>query len=122
MATVDSVPAGQYGKEALESLGLWSSIEANVAQSDNVRAALALVAAGEAPYGIVYASDAIADDESGDKVTVVGTFPGDSHKPIVYPAATLASSAKPEAQAFLDALSSDAAAAVFTAQGFTVLK
>lgn len=122
MATVDSVPAGQYGKEALESLGLWSSIAANVAQSDNVRAALALVAAGEAPYGIVYASDAIADDESGDKVSVVGTFPSDSHRPIVYPAATLASSAKPEAQAFLDALSTDAAAAVFVAQGFTVLK
>ncbi|MES2433540.1 MAG: molybdate ABC transporter substrate-binding protein [Pseudomonadota bacterium] len=122
MGTVDSVPAGQYGKEALESLGLWVSVEANVAQSDNVRAALALVAAGEAPYGIVYGSDAIADDESGDKVTVVGTFPADSHKPIVYPAATLASSAKPEAQAFLDALSSDTSAAVFTAQGFTVLK
>lgn len=122
MATVGSVPAGQYGKEALENLGLWASVEANVAQSDNVRAALALVAAGEAPYGIVYASDAIADDAAGDKVTVVGSFPGDSHKPIVYPAATLASSAKPEAQAFLDALSSDASAAVFTAQGFTVLK
>lgn len=122
MATVDSVPAGQYGKEALASLGLWSAVEANVAQSDNVRAALALVAAGEAPYGIVYASDAIADDEAGDKVTVVGTFPSDSHKPIVYPAAVLASSTKPAAQSFLEALSSDANAAVFTAQGFTVLK
>jgi molybdate transport system substrate-binding protein len=122
MGTVDSVPAGQYGKEALESLGLWSSIEANVAQSDNVRAALAMVAAGEAPYGIVYASDAVADDEAGDKVTVVGSFPADSHKPIVYPAAITASSSKPEAQAFLDALSTEASAAVFTAQGFTVLK
>lgn len=122
MATVDSVPAGQYGKEALESLGVWQAVEGNVAQSENVRAALALVATGEAPFGIVYASDAVADDESGDKVTVVGTFPDDSHKPIVYPAAVLASSAKPEAQSFLDALSSDAASAVFTAQGFTVLK
>lgn len=122
MATVDSVPAGEYGKEALKSLGLWPSIEANVAQSDNVRAALALVATGEAPYGIVYASDAIADDESGDKVGVIGTFPSDSHKPIVYPAAVLASSTKPAAQSFLEALSSDASAAVFTAQGFTVLK
>ncbi len=122
MATVDSVPAGQYGKEALESLGLWSSVEANVAQSDNVRAALALVVTGEAPYGIVYASDAIADDESGDKVTVVGSFPTDSHSPIVYPAATLASSTKLAAQVFLDALSSDSSAAVFKAQGFTVLK
>ena len=122
MAGVESVPAGQYGKQALESLGLWASIKANVAQSDNVRAALALVAAGEAPYGIVYASDAIADDESGDKVSVVGSFPSDSHQPIVYPAAVLASSTKPAAQSFLDALSSDASAAVFTAQGFTVLK
>ena len=122
MATVDSVPAGQYGKEALESLGLWPSVEANVAQSDNVRAALALVAAGEAPYGIVYASDAIADDANGDKVTVVGTFPAHSHSPIVYSAATLDSNSKPAAQDFLDALSSESSAAVFTAQGFTVLK
>ena len=122
MGTVDSVPAGQYGKEALESLGVWSAVEGNVAQSENVRAALALVATGEAPYGIVYASDAIADDQSGDKVTVVGTFPDDSHKPIVYPAAVVASSSKAEAQGFLDALSSDAASVVFTAQGFKVLK
>jgi molybdate transport system substrate-binding protein len=122
MALVDSVPAGQYGKEALQSLGVWATVEANVAQSENVRAALALVATGEAPYGIVYASDAIADDAAGDKVTVVGTFPADSHKPIVYPAAVLAASAKPEAAAFLDALSSESAAAIFTGQGFVVLK
>ncbi|OYU39638.1 MAG: molybdate ABC transporter substrate-binding protein [Pseudorhodobacter sp. PARRP1] len=122
MGTVESVPAGQYGKEALENLGLWASVEANVAQSDNVRAALAMVAAGEAPYGIVYASDAIADDQAGDKVTVVGAFPADSHKPIVYPAAVTASSTTPAAQTFLDALSSQSAADVFTAQGFTVLK
>jgi molybdate transport system substrate-binding protein len=122
MALVDSVPAGQYGKEALENLGVWSTVEANVAQSENVRAALALVVTGEAPYGIVYKSDAIADDEAGDKVTVVGTFPADSHKAIVYPAAVLAASSKPEAQAFLDSLSSDAASAVFEGQGFIVLK
>ena len=82
---MESVPAGQYGKEALESLGLWASVEANVAQSENVRAALALVATGEAPFGVVYASDAVADAESGDRVSVVGTFPADSHKAIVYP-------------------------------------
>ena len=81
-----------------------------------------MVAAGEAPYGIVYASDAIADDQAGDKVTVVGAFPADSHKPIVYPAAVTASSTTPAAQTFLDALSSQSAADVFTAQGFTVLK
>lgn len=122
MGNVDSVPAGQYGKEALENLGLWASIEASVAQSDNVRAAMALVATGEAPYGIVYTSDAIADDEGGDRVSVSGTFPANSHTAIVYPAVLLASSTKPEAQAFLDALTSDAAQAVFTAQGFTLLK
>lgn len=117
MATVDSVPAGQYGKEALVNLGVWDAVEPKVAQSDNVRAALSLVATGEAPYGIVYASDAVAED----KVTVVATFPDDSHKPIIYPAAIMAT-AKPEAQAFLDDLSTDAAAAIFDAQGFIVLK
>ncbi len=118
MAAVDSVPAGQYGKEALTTLGVWDAVEPKVAQSENVRAALALVAMGEAPFGIVYGSDAIAED----RVSVVGTFPADSHSPILYPAAVMASSAKPAAQAFLDDLSTDAAAAIFTAQGFTVLK
>lgn len=122
MAMVDSVPAGQYGKESLQSLGLWASVEAQVAQSENVRAAMALVAAGEAPFGIVYASDAIADDDGDNKVSVVGTFPADSHKPIIYPAVELASSTKPEAKAFLEALSSDSARVIFEAQGFTVLK
>jgi molybdate transport system substrate-binding protein len=122
MGNVDSVPAGQYGKEALENLGLWASVATNVVQSENVRAAMALVATGEAPYGIVYASDAVADDESGNKVSIAGSFPENSHKPIIYPAAVLATSTKPEAQAFLDALTSDAAQAVFTAQGFTLLK
>ena len=118
MGMIDSVPAGQYGKQALDSLGLWPSVAANVAQTENVRAALQLVTSGEAPYGIVYASDAVA---AADKVTVVGTFPEDSHKPIVYPAA-LTATAQPQAQALLDALSTDAAQAVFAAQGFTVLQ
>ncbi|PZR00963.1 MAG: molybdate ABC transporter substrate-binding protein [Cereibacter sphaeroides] len=122
MAMVDSVPAGQYGKEALENLGVWASVEPHVAQSENVRAALQLVTTGEAPYGIVYASDAISDDEAGDQVAVVGTFPADSHKPIIYPAAVLASSAKPASEAFLTALSSDAAKKVFEGQGFEILK
>lgn len=118
MAMVDAVPAGQYGKASLESLGLWSSVEGSVAQSENVRAALALVSSGEAPYGVVYASDAVAEDE----VSVVGTFPDDSHKPIIYPAALL-SGAKDEAdKAFFAALSSEASDATFTAEGFAVLK
>lgn len=118
MGMVDSVPAGQYGKEALTTLGAWDAVEPKVAQTENVRAALKLVESGEATYGIVYASDAVGDD----KVTVVGTFPQDSHTPIVYPAAVMVASTTREAQAFLDDLSSDAAAAVFTAQGFIVLK
>ena len=116
MGMVDSVPAGQYGKEALTNLGAWDAVEPKVAQTENVRAALKLVDTGEAAFGIVYASDAKSDD----KVAVVGTFPDDSHKPIIYPAA-LMTSAKPEAQAFLDDLTSDAAKAIFTAQGFIVL-
>ena len=116
MALVDSVPAGQYGKEALISLNLWPEVEAQVAQADNVRAALKLVATGEAPYGIVYGSDAVA--EPG--VSVVATFPEDSHKPITYPAAVTSSADTPQAAAFLDSLSQEPAKAIFEAQGFTV--
>ncbi|MCA0274054.1 MAG: molybdate ABC transporter substrate-binding protein [Proteobacteria bacterium] len=118
MAMVDSGPAGQYGKASLESLGLWSSVEGSVAQSENVRAALALVSSGEAPYGVVYASDAAADDN----VLVIGTFPDDSHKPIVYPAALLTVAQDEADKAFFAALSSKASDATFTAEGFAVLK
>ena len=117
MGMVDSVPAGQYGKASLESLGVWGAVEGSVAQSENVRAALALVVSGEAPYGIVYASDAVS--EPG--VTVVGTFPEDSHKPITYPAALLTGAADAADKAFFEALSDDAADAKFAAQGFAVL-
>ena len=117
MALVDSVPAGVYGKAALMSLGLWDAVAPKVAQVDNVRAALALVAAGEAPMGIVYRTDAAAEDG----VTVIGTFPPDSHPAIVYPAAVTAESAAPEeAAAFLDYLGGDAARAAFAAQDFLV--
>jgi molybdate transport system substrate-binding protein len=117
MAMVEAVPAGQYGKAALESLGIWASVEGSVAQSENVRAALALVSAGEAPFGIVYASDAVADDN----VTVVGRFPAESHAPIVYPAALLTEAADAADRAFLEALSGDGADAIFAAQGFAIL-
>lgn len=117
MAMVDSVPAGQYGREALTALGLWDSVKASVVQSENVRAALQFVALGEAPLGVVYLSDAIADQ---DAVSIVATFPETSHRPIIYPAA-LTTLASPEAAAFLDFLSSPAAQALFVAQGFTVL-
>lgn len=117
MALVDSVPAGVYGKAALTSLGLWDSVEPLVAQADNVRAALAFVAQNEAPYGIVYATDAVVQDN----VTIVGTFPAGSHEPITYPAAITAQATSAQAQAFLDYLSTDAARAIWEQYGFTVL-
>lgn len=117
MAMVDAVPAGQYGRAALENLGVWAAVATRVAQSENVRAALALVSSGEAPYGIVYATDAAADDN----VTVVGTFPEGSHPPIVYPVALLTGAADDADRAFLQALSSDGAGARFAEQGFVLL-
>ena len=115
---VDSVPAGRYARAALEKLGAWPAVEEKLAQSDNVRAALALVSQGEAPLGIVYGSDAASDPE----VKVVGTFPKASHPPIIYPAALVkADPAKPEATAFLAFLQGDEAAAAFRKAGFTVL-
>jgi molybdate transport system substrate-binding protein len=117
MALVDAVPAGIYGKAALESLGVWSDVAPKVVQTDNVRAALALVALGEASFGIVYATDAAAEDA----VTVVGTFPADSHPPIIYPAAALADRDGPAQAAFLDYLRGADARLAFERQGFTVL-
>lgn len=117
MAMVDAVPAGQYGKAALEALGIWDAVEPKVAQADNVRAALMLVSMGEAPYGIVYATDAAADDN----VTVVATFPADSHKPIIYPGALLTTAADDADRAFYEALMSDMGNAKFAEQGFVIL-
>ncbi|KAA2314722.1 molybdate ABC transporter substrate-binding protein [Pseudooceanicola sediminis] len=117
MALVDAVPAGIYGKAALQSLGEWDSVAPMVAQADNVRAALALVATGAAPMGIVYATDAVAEDD----VHVIGTFPEDSHPPIIYPAARVAGSDNPLDAGFLAYLQGAAARAAFERQGFVVL-
>ena len=117
MGAVDSVPAGKYGKAALEKLGVWSAVEKNVAGAENVRAALLLVSKGEAPYGIVYKTDAAA--EKG--VAIVGTFPEGSHPPIVYPIALTAESSNPDAAAYLEFIKSAKAAALFEAQGFKIL-
>lgn len=113
MANPDSVPAGKYGKEALEKLGAWSAVEASVVRAENVRSALRFVEAGEAAAGIVYATDANA---AGAAVTVIGTFPADSHTPITYPAAIIAG--KSSASTFLDYLGSAKAAGAFEAAGF----
>ena len=114
MTLVDAVPAGIYGKAALRSLGVWEAVAPKVAQADNVRAALALVSSGEAPLGIVYATDAAADDN----VTVLGAFPADAHPPIVYPAAALAASRNPLNPRFLAWLRGPAARQAFERQGF----
>jgi molybdate transport system substrate-binding protein len=117
MANVDAVPAGKYGRAALEALGVWASVENKVAQAENVRAALALVSTGEAPLGIVYQTDAKAEP----KVKVVGIFPQDTHPPIVYPVAETAESTSETAPAFLKCLRSAKATALFEEHGFTVL-
>ncbi len=115
MADPSAVPAGKYGKAALEKLGVWSAVSSKVAPAADVRSALLLVSRGEAPLGIVYATDAAADKG----VRIVAAFPEDTHPPIVYPAALLASSDNPSAAAFLDYLKSDKARPFFERQGFT---
>jgi len=116
MADTNSVPAGKYGKAALEKLGVWSAVADRIAPAENVRAALLLVSRGECPLGIVYKTDAAA--ESG--VKVLATFPADTHPPIIYPMALVASSTNPDAEAFAMILRSPSAARLFEKQGFTV--
>src|SRR5262249_42052750 len=113
---VKAVPVGKYAKAALEKLSAWQAAEPKFAMADSVRAALTLVARGEAALGIVYATDARV--EPG--VKIVGTFPSDTHPPIVYPVAATAT-AKPEAKDYLDYLQSSAAKAVLEKYGFVYL-
>jgi molybdate transport system substrate-binding protein len=115
MADPDSVPAGKYGREALTGLGVWDKVSGQVARAENVRVALAYVARGEAPLGIVYETDARAEP----KVAIAGVFPANTHAPILYPVA-LTKDARPQARGFLAYLTSSAARAVFTKAGFTV--
>jgi molybdate transport system substrate-binding protein len=117
MADPNAVPAGKYGKASLEALGVWASVAAKIAPAENVRAALLYVARRETPLGIVYQTDAAA--EPG--VKIVGTFPDDTHPPIIYPAAIIASASAPDAAAYLAYLKSPAARSVFQDQGFSVL-
>jgi molybdate transport system substrate-binding protein len=112
----DSVPVGKYAKAALGTLDLWSAIEPRLVRADNVRVALMYVARGEAPLGIVYATDAAVEPQ----VRVVDLFPASSHAPITYPVAAT-TSASPETDSFLKFLGSDAARAIFAKAGFTPL-
>jgi molybdate transport system substrate-binding protein len=118
MGDPDHVPAGIYGRAALERLGVWDAVAPRMARADNVRAALALVARGEAPLGVVYRSDALADAS----VKVVDDFPRDSHPPIVYPVAIMADSKHPDAAALATLLQSETAGAIFERFGFTMLQ
>lgn len=117
VANVDSVPAGRYAKVALDSLGVWSQVARRLVQSADVRAALRLVARGEAPLGIVYATDARA--EPG--VRVVDMFDQDTHPAILYMAATVSESSNPDSGAFLDFLATTTARRIFEREGFTVV-
>ena len=117
MADPAAVPAGRYGKAALEHLGVWSSVEKRIAAAENVRAALLLVARGETPLGIVYRTDAAAEPA----VKIVGIFPPDTHPPIVYPIALTATSTNPDAPILLAYLRGAAARGQFEKAGFTVL-
>jgi len=113
---VKAVPVGKYAKAALEKLGSWQAAEPKFAMAESVRAALALVARGEAVLGIVYETDAKV--EPG--VKIVGSFPADSHPAIIYPVAATAT-AKSDAAGYLAFLRSAAAKAIFEKYGFTFL-
>lgn len=108
------VPAGIYARQGLQALGLWDDLEPRLARADDVRAALALVARGEAPLGIAYSTDA----RISDKVRVVGRFPAGSHDPITYPFALVPASPSDEARALFDFLTGEEAMAVYETHGF----
>jgi molybdate transport system substrate-binding protein len=116
MADPDSVPAGKYGKAALTKLGAWNAVAPHVVRAENVRAALALVERGAAPFGIVYLTDA----KASSKVRVAGVFPQSSHPPIVYPIARLAGSTNPQGEGFRRFLLSSEGRAIFARFGFRV--
>jgi molybdate transport system substrate-binding protein len=113
---VSTVPVGKYAKTALQKLGSWAAASSKMAMTESVRAALMLVARGEAPIGIVYETDAKVEP----RVKVIGVFPEDSHPPVTYPVAATVTS-KPDAALYLDYLHSSAAKAIFEKYGFSFL-
>jgi molybdate transport system substrate-binding protein len=113
----DSVPVGKYAQQALQKLGVWDQVARQIARAENVRAALAYVARKEAPLGIVYRTDALAES----KVRIVAEFPGDTHQPIIYPVA-LTTHDGAQARQFLDFLRTRPAADVFRKYGFDPLQ
>jgi len=115
MGDPNHVPAGIYGKAALQTLGLWSQTAKRVAFASDVRAALALVDRGEAAAGLVYATDAAISA----RVRIAARFPPDSHPPITYPLAVVAHQARPEVLKFHRFLTGPEAGAVFRRHGFS---
>ena len=118
IADPNGVPAGRYAKAALESLGVWSSVASRLAPAENVRATLALVSRGEAPLGIVYQTDAVADQG----VQILGSFPDNTHPPIIYPIAVVATSTNPGAAGYITFLKSSIARSLFEKHGFTAVE
>ncbi len=114
LADPDTVPAGRYAREALMALKVWPAVQGRLARAENVRAALALVARGTAPLGVVYATDARAEPA----VRVAGWIPASAHQPITYPVARLAASTNPDAEGFRRFLVSAEGKAVFVRFGF----
>lgn len=114
LANPEAVPAGKYARAGFASLGLWKSLEGRIAAAENVRAALAFVARGEAALGVVYRTDAMAEP----RVRIVGTFPAGSHPPIVYPMVRLKRSTARAPAAFADYLASPEGRAIFARFGF----
>jgi molybdate transport system substrate-binding protein len=112
----DSVPVGKYAKTALQKLGVWDKVSGQIVRAENVRAALAFVARGEAPLGIVYETDALAEK----KVRIVAVFPQDTHPPITYPIAVTTHGGA-AAQQFVDFVRSKAADEIFRKYGFVPL-
>lgn len=112
----DTVPVGKYARAALTKLGVWNDVESKVARAENVRTALMYVSRGEAPLGIVYATDAAVEP----KVRILDTFPADTHDPITYPAATTRD-AKQAAKGYVEYLASPAAAVIWKKSGFVEL-
>ena len=116
MGDPDSVPAGKYARAALQHLGVWDAVSGKIVGAENVRAALAFVARGEAPLGIVYETDALAEK----KVRIIDEFPADTHPAITYPIALTAHSGK-AAQQFVDFVRTAPAAQIFRKYGFEPL-
>jgi molybdate transport system substrate-binding protein len=110
------VPINRYAKQALSALGVWDQVSPKLAGAESVRAALALVARGEAPLGIVYKTDALAEK----KVKIIGIFPEDTHEPVRYPVAVLAGAKNADAAAFVKFLHAGEAKGIFRAAGFGV--